>query len=327
MAEKEKVAPELLRKFYENYLLLRLTEERLVDIYYAGKVPGHIHSGIGEEALQAVMLELMEDDDYYSGHHRPVSGGLVLGIDLKTFFCEIMGKKEGNAKGLSGVNHIYSLKHRGLGNSSSLGCDAAVPVGAALASRRDGKGITISENGDATTSRGPVHEAMVLAASWKLPVLFVTQNNSFGISTDSRTTLPTINPSADRAAGYAMPSEVADGTDVLDVYEKCKKMMDYVRENGKPAILETHAYRWGGHFEGDQTLYRDKEEEAEMRKNDGLAKFGKYLVDEGLMTVEEQDELKAKLTHDIDEAVAYAEAAEAPTLDDVYDLMKVAEED
>lgn len=327
MAEKQKVAPELLRKFYENYLLLRLTEERLVDIYYAGKVPGHIHSGLGEEALQAVMLELMEDDDYYSGHHRPVAGGLILGIDLKTFFSEVMGKKPGNARGLSGVNHIYSLEHRGLGNSSSLGCDAAVPVGAALASRRDGKGITISENGDATTSRGPVHEAMVLAAAWKLPVLFVTQNNAFGISTDSRTMLPTKNPSADRAAGYNMPSEVADGTDLLDVYEKCKKMMDYVRESGRPAVLETHAYRWRGHFEGDQTMYRDKKEEAEMQKIDGLANYGKYLADEGILSVEEQEKLKEKLSAEIDEAVAFAEAAESPTLDDVYELLKVAEED
>ena len=104
-------------------------------------------------------------------------------------------------------------------------------------------------------------------------------------------------------------------------------MMDYVRESGRPAVLETHAYRWRGHFEGDQTMYRDKKEEAEMQKIDGLANYGKYLADEGILSVEEQEKLKEKLSAEIDEAVAFAEAAESPTLDDVYELLKVAEED
>lgn len=323
---QNELSKELLKKLYYHYLQIRLSEEKLVDIYYAGKVPGHIHSGLGEEALQAVIASCMEEGDYYSGHHRPVSAGLALGIPYRDFYCEIMGKRPGTARGLSGCNHIVGMKYGSIGNSSSLGCDAAVPVGAALSCKRAGKGIAISENGDATSSRGPVHEAMVLAASWKLPVLFITQNNYFGISADSRKLLPTENPGVDRAPGYGMPFETADGTDILDVYDKFKKLVDYVRETGKPAALETKAYRWRGHFEGDLTKYRDKEEEKERQKVDGLARFKQYLLDEGVMTEEDQQAIDDEIKQAIDDAVEFAEAAQAPDLEDITELLHAPEE-
>ena len=318
--------PSLLKKLYRNYLALREAEKLMVEIYYNGKVPGHIHSGEGEEATLAAVLELMREGDYFSGHHRVLSSTYLTGVPFREIFAEIMGKRTGTARGVSGCNHTCDLRKGGLGTSSSLGCDTGVAVGAAYTNKLRGDGsLTIKEYGDATSSRGPVHEGMVLAASWELPVLFVSTYNTFGISGDSRELLPTAHPTADRAQGYGMPSEVAQGNDILEIYEKAKKLMDYIRETGKPAVLETVNYRWRGHFEGDLCAYRDEKETEAAKKKDGLAKFEKDLLAKKIMTKKEIEALKQEIADELADAVKFGEESPAPTMDDVYTMM-LAEE-
>lgn len=318
--------PGLLRKLYRNYLAMREAEKLMVEIYYTGKVPGHIHSGEGEEATTAAVLELMRKGDYFSGHHRVLASTYLTGVSFREIFAEVMGKRTGTARGVSGCNHTCDLSKGGLGTSSSLGSDTGVAVGAALTCKLRGDGsLAIKEYGDATSSRGPVHEGMVLAASWQLPVLFVSTNNAFGISVDSRKMLPTKHPTADRAGGYGMPSEVAQGNDILDIYDKAKKLMDYIRETGKPAVLETINYRWRGHFEGDLCAYRDEKEAEAARKQDGLAKFEKDLLANKIMTKKEVDALKKEIADELADAVRFGEESPSPTMEDVYAMM-LAEE-
>ena len=249
---------EFLKKVYRDLLSVRLFEEKQVEVYALGKVPGHIHSGIGEEAVCTGVMATRKEGDYFKISHRPVGAGLVLGAPLETMFAELMGKATGNAKGLGGVLHMTSFQHGMVGFSGTLGSDIAVADGAALTIQMAGTdNVSYVFYGDGTSNRGPVHEAMNLAAIWKLPVLFVCNNNQYAISTPSSFSTPVENPGADRAAAYGMPSKAVDGLDVLAVYEAAKELVDGIRAGNGPAVLDCRTYRVRGHFEGDQAKYRD----------------------------------------------------------------------
>ena len=238
---------EFLIDLYKNLLQMRLFETRLYEIYALGKVPGHIHSGVGEEATFAGTLATRKEGDYFKISHRTISASSVIGVPLEKIFSEILGKATGNAEGKGGVNHVAELSKGMLGFSGTLGCDIPIAVGAGITiqyQKRDN--VVYVYFGDGTTGRGPVHEAINFAATWKLPVLFICENNQFSISTPITEGVPVQNPAADRASAYGIPGKVVDGTDVLAVYEGAKEMTDYIRQGNGPAILECLAYRWNG---------------------------------------------------------------------------------
>jgi len=198
-------------------------------------------------------------------------------------------------------------------------------MGAALTLDMEGRdNIVYMFMGDGTSSRGPVYEAMNLAAAWKLPVLFVCENNQFAISTHVSTSIPVENALADRAAGYSMPARVADGTDVLAVYEAAKEMSEYVRDRKGPAVLECKDYRWRGHFEGDQCAYRDPAvTEKWIQEKDCVKNFEKTLIEQGVLTAEQAKKMREDFDSKMEEAIAHAEAAPEMTADEIYDFLYV----
>ena len=198
---------------------------------------------------------------------------------------------------------------------------AGVAVGAALTIDLEGRdNIVYMFMGDGTSSRGPVYEAMNLAAAWKLPVLFICENNQFAISTHVSTSIPVENALADRAAGYGMPARVADGTDVLAVYEAAAEMSEYVRSGKGPAVLECKDYRWRGHFEGDQCAYRDAAVAKEwMEKKDCVKNLEAMLAEQGLLTAEEAEARRSAFDAQMEAAIAQAEAAPSMTAEEIYD--------
>lgn len=310
---------EFLKSLYRNLLSIRLFEEKQVEIYALGKVPGHIHSGIGEEAVAAGVMATRKEGDYFKISHRPVGASVALGVPLNTMFAELMGKVTGNALGLGGVLHMTSLEHGMVGFSGTLGCDIAVADGAALSIQMAGTdNVAYVFYGDGTSSRGPVHEAMNLAAAWKLPVLFVCNNNQFAISTPVTTGVSVANPGADRAPAYGMPTLTADGTDVLSVYEAVKQLVDGIRAGGGPAVLDCKTYRWRGHFEGDQCKYRDIAVTEEWYKKDCVAHLEEYLQDQGVMTAEEIQKVRDEISAEMEAAVAFGEASPEPTPEDLF---------
>lgn len=310
---------EFLKSLYRNLLSIRLFEEKQVEIYALGKVPGHIHSGIGEEAVAAGVMATRKEGDYFKISHRPVGASVALGVPLNTMFAELMGKVTGNALGLGGVLHMTSLEHGMVGFSGTLGCDIAVADGAALSIQMAGTdNVAYVFYGDGTSSRGPVHEAMNLAAAWKLPVLFVCNNNQFAISTPVTTGVSVANPGADRAPAYGMPTLTADGTDVLSVYEAAKQLVDGIRAGGGPAVLDCKTYRWRGHFEGDQCKYRDIAVTEEWYKKDCVAHLEEYLQDQGVMTAEEIQKVRDEISAEMEAAVAFGEASPEPTPEDLF---------
>ncbi len=297
---------EFLTGLYRDLVTVRLFEERQIEIYALGKVPGHIHSGVGEEAPYAGVFATRRPGDYFKITHRPIGAAAILGMPLKTMFAEVMGKETGNARGRGGVLHLADKSKGMVGFSGTLGCDAAVADGAALSIQMAGTdNVAYTFFGDGTANRGPVYEAMNLAAVWQLPVLFVCNDNQFAISTPSSWSSRVEHPAADRAAGYGMPSRAVDGTDVLAVYEAAKELTDGIRAGGGPAVLECRTYRWRGHFEGDQMKYRDAAvTERWVKEKDCVANFARVLTEGGAVSEEELAEIRASVSSEIDEAVA-----------------------
>lgn len=236
-----------------------------------------------------------------------------------------VGGGSGNAGGRGGVNHLCSMKHNMLGFSATLACDLGLANGAGMKIQYDGTdNIVYVFYGDGTSNRGPVHEAMNMAGAWKMPVLFVCQNNQFAISTPASEGSSVPNPGADRAAAYGMPTAIADGTDVLSVYEAAKGLVDYVRSGKGPALLECKHYRWRGHFEGDMAAYRDKSVTDDYVQNkDCVARMEKLLLDEGMIDQATIDAMYKKLDDELEAAVAFGEASPSMTLDEIYDNLYV----
>lgn len=311
---------EFVTELYKNLLSMRLSEEKLVEIYKEGRVPGHIHSGVGQEATHVGTLATRKEGDYFKFAHRLVSISKVVGLPFNNIFAEILGRQDGNSRGGGGVNHIADLSRGILGMSGTLGCDAPFAVGAAYKLKlTGGDNIVYCYYGDGTSNRGPIHEAMNWAAAWKLPILFILDNNHWAISTCIYETTAVENPGADRAAAYGMPFKVVDGTDVLDVYEGTKELTDYIRAGNGPAILEAKSYRWRGHFEGDQCKYRDSDiTEKWQKKRNCVKRMESYLRENQMMSEDEISDLYTEIGKELDAAVVFAEASPKATAEDLF---------
>lgn len=316
---------EFLRELYQNLLDMRLLEQKMVDTYAQGRVPGHIHSGVGQEASFVGVLANYKEGDYYKRTHRLTAVPYMMGTSLDTFFGELLAKTTGNSGGRGGAIHIGELHTGDLGFSGTLGCDAAVGVGAALTIDAEGRdNLSFVFMGDGTSSRGPVYEAMNLASAWKLPVLFICHNNQFAISTPASYSIAVEHPGADRAAAFNMPSKAVDGTDVLAVYEAAKELVAGIRAGGGPAVLECKDYRWRGHFEGDQCAYRDAAVTEEWIANhDCVKNFEAKLMEQGVITADEISQMRADFDHEMDKAILRAEAAPEMKPEEIYDNLYV----
>ena len=310
---------ELYIEMYKNLFASRVFEERLIEMYAAGKIPGHIHSGVGEEAVYVGTVASRKEGDYFKFTHRNVGSPNILGMSYDKIFAEILGKATGNSIGRGGINHIAELDKGVIGLSGALGCDISIGVGAAYTlklSKTDN--IAYVFLGDGTTSRGAFHESLNWASAWKLPVLFIVNNNEWSISTHISETCNVVNPGADRASAYGMASKVVDGTDLLEVYEAAKELADHVRGGNGPAILETKTYRWRGHFEGDQAKYRDSKITEEWLKKDCVKGLEDRLIGEGLLTKDEINDLRKDINSELDKAIAFAEASPEPSVEDIF---------
>ena len=316
---------DFLLKLYKDILETRLLEVKMTDLYAESRVPGHIHSGTGQEAAFVGVLATRKPGDYFKLPHRVVASAYLVGDPLDTFFGEILAKKTGNSGGRGGINHLGRLCDGVLGMSGTLGCDAAIPVGAAMTIEAEGRdNVAFFFVGDGASNRGPVYEAMVLAADWKLPVVFVCINNEFAISTPVSYSSSVPNVLADKAAGYNMPSVVVDGTDVLQTYEGASKIVESVRAGGGPAVIECKCYRWRGHFEGDQCAYRDQAvAEKWIQEKDCVKNFEEALIQQGVLTAEQAKKMREDFDSEMEEAIAHAEAAPEMTADEIYDYLYV----
>ncbi|MDR1572013.1 MAG: thiamine pyrophosphate-dependent dehydrogenase E1 component subunit alpha, partial [Clostridiales Family XIII bacterium] len=241
----------------------RRFEEEVFEFYKKGLMPGLAHLYLGEEAVAAGVCAALEADDFIGSSHRGHGHLVARGADVNRMMAEILGKKDGYSKGKGGSMHIMALDKGILGANGIVGGEIPIATGAAYTAKYKGtKQVAVSFFGDAASNEGTFHESVNMAAAWDLPVIYVIENNLYGISVDIRDVTNTENL-ADRAIGYGIPGVVVDGMDVLAVYEAAADAVKRARAGRGPTIIECKTYRWQGHHVGDPGEYRSRRGEGE----------------------------------------------------------------
>ncbi len=308
----ERIAANDLIKMLEGMHLLRAFDRKVGERCKRGEIPGLIHLGLGEEAVAVGACVAIEPTDKVTSTHRAHGHFLAKGGDPKALMAELYGKQTGCCKGKGGSMHLIDLEIGFLGANGVVGAGLPIAVGAALGQRMlAGNGITICFFGDGANNQGTFHESLNLAAIWDLPVVFVCENNEYGISLITRDQQK-VRHVADRGCAYGMPTRVTDGNDVLEVYDAVSNAADLARRGKGPTLIECKTYRISGHYEGDSQSYRPKKEVEAWRRKDPIRRLEKTLLDRKILGAAKLDEIRNTAQRIVDEAVAFAEDSPFP---------------
>ena len=276
-----------------------------------------LHTYAGEEAVAVGVCFNLRPDDYVSSTHRGHGHCIAKGADINRMMAELFGKATGYCKGKGGSMHIADFKIGMLGANGVVGAGIPIAVGAGLSCKLKYPGrVSVAFFGDGASNQGTFHESLNLAAAWKLPVIFVCENNLYAMGTDIRKV--TANPNiADRAIGYGMEGVIVDGNDVIDVYLKAKAAIEKARNGGGPTLLECKTYRIKGHSRFDPALYRPKEEVEAWLKRDPLKLFKEnILIKERNIDATVIKEIEIRVDEEIERAVDFAKESPFPELED-----------
>lgn len=310
---KKKYSKEMLIDLYRMMIRIRAFETRAAECFTKGMLAGNIHLCIGQEAVAAGACYALEKEDYMATTHRGHGHTIAKGGKLDKMLAELFGKKTGYCNGKGGSMHIADVEglHH-LGANGIVGAGIPIATGSALASKVLGdKHVTLCFFGDSASNQGTFHEAVNMAAAWKLPVVFLCENNKYGVSTNihSVTNTETI---AVRAKGYDIPGTTVDGNDPVIVYEAVKEAADYARAGNGPSIVECITYRHQGHYCGDPANYRPAEYMENAHKDDGIPNMRARLLDEKVATEEELVAVEEEVKAEMDAAYEFAVASEYP---------------
>ncbi len=305
--EKEK-----LTDLYRTMVRIRRFEERVAREFAEGNIPGSVHLYIGEEAVATGAIAHLRKDDYIMSTHRGHGHLIAKGGDTKLMMAELFAKKTGYCLGKGGSMHIASLDIGMLGASGIVGSGIPIATGAGLSAKMRGTDqVTICFFGDGASNIGRFHEGINLASVWRLPVVFVCENNLWAVSVPTSCSLSVPNV-ADRAVGYGIPGVIVDGMDVVAVYEAAGEAVARARRGEGPTLIEAKTYRFRGHFEGDAGTYRPKEEVEEWLKRDPIKSFKDKLIKMKVLTEKEADEIDQAAREEMDEAVKFAQESPFP---------------
>lgn len=310
---------------YQTMLRIRRFEEKVVDLYARQLIPGTAHLYIGEEAVATGVCANLKTDDYITSTHRGHGHCIAKGGDLKNMMAELFGKATGYCHGKGGSMHIANIDLGILGANGIVAAGIPIAGGAALAiKKRKGSQVVVSFFGDAATNNGAFHESLNMAAAWKLPVVFICENNLYGISVAS-SRVASVQDFYLRKASYGMEGCKVDGNDVLAVYDAAQKAINRAREGKGPSLIECKTYRWRGHYEGeaDRTyLYRSKEEIEEWKKKCPIDRFKNLLIKKKAAKETNLQKMDEEIQREIEEAIEYAKSSPFPNpedaLTDVY---------
>lgn len=292
----------------------RRFEEEVFEFYKRGLMPGLAHLYLGEEAVAAGVCGALEERDYIGSTHRGHGHLVSRGADLNKMMAEILGKETGYSKGKGGSMHIMALDKGILGANGIVGGEIPIAAGSAYASKLMGTDeVTVAFFGDGASNEGTFHETLNMAAAWDLPIVFVIENNLYGISVDIRKVTKE-HCLAKRAISYGIEGVIVEGNDVYAVYEAAKKAVDKARRGEGSTIIECLTYRWQGHHVGDPGNYRPKEEVAEWKANEPIGKLEAM----DLLKKEEIDEIRAAVDKEIEEACKFAEDSPYPDASEAF---------
>jgi len=310
-----------LVEMFRTMCLIRRFERAADQLYAMGKVHGTMHLSAGQEAVAVGLGRAMRTDDYLVNHHRGHGHFIAKGADLRRMMAEFLGKDAGYCRGRGGSMHIADFEANNLGANGIVGGGIPITVGVGLAlqmQRREQ--IVVGIFGDGASNEGVFHEAMNMAALWRLPVLFVCENNHYGMSMGVERATAKL-PIAQRADAYGIPGWCIDGNDLLLVYETMRRAISHARSGEGPVLVETLTYRYFGHSKSDRNLYRTPEEIRAWKDKDPLDLFRCRAVAGGLLTSVEAEAIDQQTQAVIDEAVAFAEASSDPDLSSLTEFV------
>ena len=303
-----------LLEMQRRMLRIRHFDERASKMVKRGQIPGTVHTSIGQEAQVVGACMALGDGDYMSGNHRSHGHPIGKGSPLGPLMAELVGKATGVCGGKGGSLHLADFKVGSLGESGIVGSSIPIATGAALSSKVLGNGrVSLAFFGDGAANQGCLYEAMNLAGAWDLPIVFLCENNQYALSTAAHTV--TSGVIAERAAGFGMEGvRVEDGQDVLAVHDATARAVDRARRGEGPTLVEVVTYRFHEHSEGLRlgTDYRDAAEKAEWLQRDPIVLFRRHLVEAGVATEQELDELDASVLDEVEAAVAFTDESPYP---------------
>ncbi len=302
------------KKMLEMMIKIRAFEEKLEELYQKKAMFGSTHSYRGQEAIAAGVCSALGSTDLFASNHRGTGHLVAKGADLYLLMCEVMGRADGYSKGRGGKMHMGDLSFGFIGNTGTVGATVPIATGSALAARlRGSKEVVVSFMGDGAMNQGVVHEAMNFAGLWKLPVIYICENNHYAMTVSLEKSVA-IKHVADRAKGYGFEGKVIDGNDVELVYEETRKAAEKGRSGEGATFLECLTYRWDGHFGGDPgTGYRPKEEIEKWKERCPIKRLKERLIGEGNLTSEEFDRISATVYAEIEQVALKAQTAPLPS--------------
>lgn len=309
----------LLERLYRTMVRIRLFEQKALELFLAGELPGFLHSCLGQEAVAAGVCAALREDDYITSTHRGHGHVLAKGLAMDRMMAELYGKTTGYCKGKGGSMHIADFSCGVLGANGIVAAGLPIATGAALSAqmRRSGQ-VVAAFFGDGATSQGAFHEAVNLAAVWKLPVVYVCENNHYAVSTPLERQMRIASVS-ERAAAYGIPGITVDGNDVVAVYQAAGDLIERARRGEGPALLECRTYRWLGHYVGDPATYRPPEELAWWKSRDPLLIFERRLLQEADFSEQELAMVRREASDELEAAVDFARRSPAPRPEDALE--------
>jgi pyruvate dehydrogenase E1 component alpha subunit len=312
---------EYLQMYHEMVLIRRVEEEAAV-LYQQGKIGGFLHLYIGQEAVSTGLVAARIPEDRLITAYRDHGLAINSGISANEVMAELLGKVTGTSKGKGGSMHMASVEKNFWGGHAVVGAHLPIAAGMALTDLyQKNPGVTICMFGDGATNIGFFHEALNLSKVWNLPVLWVCENNQYGMGTavERASAVPEMRQ---KAEGYAMPNSRIDGMNVMTVYEAAKEALEFIRGGGGPYFLEVITYRFRGHSMGDPERYRKPEEIKKWQENDPIGIFRSHLTEQNIVQEDELDDIDRKVEEEVQEAVQFAESSPEPApealFEDIY---------
>ncbi|MEL6939850.1 MAG: pyruvate dehydrogenase (acetyl-transferring) E1 component subunit alpha [Cyanobacteria bacterium J06598_1] len=324
-ASKSQVTRDEGLTIYEDMVLGRYFEDKCAELYQRGKVKGFVHLYNGQEAVCSGVVKAMRSDDYVCSTYRDHVHALSAGVSARAVMAELFGKETGVSKGRGGSMHMFSKEHNVLGGFAFIGEGIPVALGAAFQTRyrRDALGdagadqVTAAFFGDGTTNNGQFFECLNMAALWKLPIIFVVENNKWaiGMAHERATSQPEIYK---KASVFGMPGYELDGMDVMAVRAAAKTAVERARAGEGPTLLECLTYRYRGHSVADPDELRPAEEKKFWRDRDPIKRFEAYLLEQSLTSEADLKAIRDKITNVVEDALVFAEESPEPNPADLY---------
>ena len=303
---------------YFQMVLIRRAEERGAELYQAGKIGGFMHLYIGQEAVSTGLIAARESRDRVITAYRDHGVALNCGISTNAMMAELLGKSTGTSKGKGGSMHMADTSKNFWGGHAIVGGHLPIAAGFAIGDQyAENDNVTICMFGDGATNIGYFHEALNLSKTWGLRVLWVCENNQYGMGTAVERA-SAVSEMTQKAEGYNMKNSQVDGMDVMKVYEAAKEAIEFVRKNSQPYFLEIDTYRFRGHSMGDPERYRKAEEVKKWQENDPIGIFNKYLLDKKIATRKQLDEIETRAEEEVNKAVEFAENSPEPEMEELF---------